>query len=141
MPGFDHFDDDEPRPRSSRQSDEDFRRFREQLRNGERDINSTEALEEIIQFYFEHEHFEEALPFVERLLTFEPYNADAWQRKGMILNNLFRYEDALGCYDHALSLNPTDPEILWTVAPPSRRLSSTSWPTADALPTMVTIAA
>src|SRR3990172_12682307 len=110
MAGFDNHDDDEHRPRRNDRSDEDLRRFREQLKNGEKDINNTEALEEIIQFYFEHEQFEEALHFVDRLLSFEPFSSDAWQRKGMILNNLYRYGEALTCYEKALSLNPTDPE-------------------------------
>src|SRR3989339_867918 len=109
MPSFDHFDDD-PIPRPNDRSDDDVRRFREQLRNGEKDINNTEALEEIIQFYFEHGQYEEALSFVDRLLSFEPFSSDAWQRKGMILNNLYRYEEALACYEKALQLNPTDPE-------------------------------
>jgi len=58
--------------------------FGEQLKNGEKDINNTEALEEIIQFYFDHAQFEEALHFVDRLISFEPFSGDAWQRKGMI---------------------------------------------------------
>ncbi|MBI3789067.1 MAG: tetratricopeptide repeat protein, partial [Ignavibacteriales bacterium] len=112
MSGFDHFDDDSSLPRPKRRSDEDIRRFRDQLKNGEKDINNVEALEEIIQFYFEHEQFQEALQFAERLISFEPYSSDAWQRKGMILNNLFKYEEALSCYEKAFNLNPTNPEIL-----------------------------
>ncbi|MCX6133345.1 MAG: tetratricopeptide repeat protein, partial [Ignavibacteriales bacterium] len=114
MAGLDNFDDDEHLPRPNDRSDDDLRRFREQLKNGEKDINNTEALEEIIQFYFEHGQFEEALHFVDRLLSFEPFSSDAWQRKGMILNNLYRSEEALTCYDKALQLNPTDPEVFVT---------------------------
>ncbi|MGH2567213.1 MAG: hypothetical protein ACRDGA_02660, partial [Bacteroidota bacterium] len=61
MPDFDKFDDENQPPRPNDRSDDDLKRFREQLKNGERDINNTEALEEIIQFYFEHEQFDEAL--------------------------------------------------------------------------------
>ncbi|MCU0412065.1 MAG: bacterial transcriptional activator domain-containing protein, partial [Bacteroidetes bacterium] len=104
MSGFDHIDDDGFPRTPNDSSDDDVRRFRESLRNGSRDINSPEALEEIIQFYLDHEEFEEALQFAERLLSFEPFSSDAWQRKGMILNNLTRYADALSCYDRALSL-------------------------------------
>src|SRR5512139_503036 len=111
MPSFDHFDDDDQYPRPNRRSDDDVQKFREQLRNGEKDINSTEALEEIIQFYFEHEQFEEALSFTERLLSFEPYSSDAWQRKGIILNNLVRHDEALECFEQALALNPADADI------------------------------
>src|SRR4030066_1853358 len=111
MPAFDHFDDDDQYPRPNRHSEDDLQRFRELLRNGEKDINSAEALEEIIQFYFEHEQFEEALAFTERLLAFQPYSSEAWQRKGMILNNLVRYDEALECYEQALSLNPADADI------------------------------
>src|SRR5574341_736298 len=111
MADLDRFDDDDLPRRSDEPSDDDLKKFRESIKNGSRDINNPEALEEIIQFYFEHEEFDEALRFAERLISFQPFNSDAWQQKGMILNNLFKYEDALECYEKALSLNPTDSEI------------------------------
>ena len=98
-------------PKPNKHSEDDVRRFRELLRNGGKDINNPEALEEIIQFYFEHDKYDDALIYAERLLSFEPFNADAWQRKGMILNNLFKYDEALVCFEKALGLNPTDPEV------------------------------
>jgi tetratricopeptide (TPR) repeat protein len=110
VPDFDRNDEDNISPKPNKRSEDDVRRFRESLRNGGKDINNPEALEEIIQFYFEHEKFEEASTYADRLLSFEPFNADAWQRKGMILNNLFRYNEALDCFDKALGLNPIDPE-------------------------------
>ena len=110
MADFNKYDDNFD-SQHNRHSEDDVRRFRELLRNGGKDINNPEALEEIIQFYFEHEKFEDALTYADRLLSFQPYNADAWQRKGMILNNLFRYVDALFCFDKAVSLNPVDAEI------------------------------
>ena len=80
MPDFDRNNDDNIGPKPNKRSEDDVRRFRESLRNGGKDINNPEALEEIIQFYFEHEKFEEALTYADRLLSFEPFNADAWQR-------------------------------------------------------------
>ena len=55
MSDFDRFDDDNMGPKPNKHSEEDVRRFRELLRNGGKDINNPEALEEIIQFYFEHD--------------------------------------------------------------------------------------
>ena len=58
-------------------------------------ITNIEALEEIVNYYFDHERYDDALQFVDRLLTLVPYSADNWQRKGLILSNLGKFDDAL----------------------------------------------
>jgi len=78
MADIDRFEDDEEPLRPGDRWEDDLRRFKEMLGKDGKDINSPEALEEIIQFYFEHEKFEEALAYTDKLITFEPFNADAW---------------------------------------------------------------
>ena len=114
MPTFDHdnFDDDfegDSSPRRDR--NEEIERYKELLRRGGSGLKSIEALEEIINYYFEKEKYDEALTFANQLVEFAPYSSDGWMRKGMILNNLFRYNEALQCYDQAISLNPNDSDL------------------------------
>jgi tetratricopeptide (TPR) repeat protein len=106
------FDDDPEREQRDKEKLEDeLKKFKEMLKEGSSSI-SIEALEEIVNYYFENEKYDEALHFITHLLEFVPYSADTWQRKGLILSSLFRYREALECYDKALSLNPVDPELL-----------------------------
>ena len=46
MSNFDRFDDNNLGPKPNKHSEDDVRRFRELLRNGGKDINNPEALEE-----------------------------------------------------------------------------------------------
>ena len=49
--------------------------------------------------------------FADQLIEFVPYSWDAWVRRGMILNNMYRYDEAIDCYERAVSLNPNESEI------------------------------
>ena len=106
--------DDEPEDEQERKSrfDDELKKYREMMNDGSSGLTSIEALEEIISYYFEHEKFEEALHFLNQLLSLVPYSGDLWQRKGLILSNLFRYDEAVECFDRALGFNPVDPETL-----------------------------
>ena len=51
---------------------------------------------------------ERALHSLERALELAPDCGEAWQHKGGVFINLGRAQDALGAYERALALNPTD---------------------------------
>ena len=108
----DNFDDElgsQPPRRNDR--NEEIERFKDILKKGGNGIRTIEALEEIVDFYFEQEKFDEALHFADQLIEFVPYSSDAWVRRGMILNNMYRYDEAIDCYERAVSLNPNECEI------------------------------
>ena len=102
--GFDDEPEDEERRREK--FEEELRRFQDMLNDRAPDITNVEALEEIVAYYMDHEKYEEALHFINQLLSLIPYSAENWQRKGVILSNLFKYEEALDCYSRALEVNP-----------------------------------
>jgi tetratricopeptide (TPR) repeat protein len=110
---FGNFDDDpEDEERGKERFDDALNRFKDMMKNGSSGLTNIEALEEIIAYYFENEKYEDALHFVNQLLVLVPYSADTWQRKGLILHNLGRCEEALESFDQALRINPVDPELL-----------------------------
>ena len=42
------------------------------------------------------------------VLKLIPYSAEAWMRKGMILNSMRRHNEALECFTQANTIDPTD---------------------------------
>ena len=110
---FSSFDDEnEDDPSKWDGFEDELKKYRDMLKGNASSLTNIEALEEIVNYYFESEQYGDALHFIEQLLRLVPYSADNWQRKGVILSNLGKFEDAVVCYDHALNLNPVDPEIL-----------------------------
>ena len=109
---FNGFEDDDSEEGKRDRFEDELKKYKDLYGDGASEITSIEALEELVNYFFDHERFEEALKMVERLLTFVPYSADAWQRKGLILSNLYRFEEALAAFTTALGLNPVDPDIL-----------------------------
>ncbi|HSQ74802.1 MAG TPA: tetratricopeptide repeat protein, partial [Bacteroidota bacterium] len=109
---FSGFDDEDGEEGKRDRFEDELKKFKDLYGDSASEITSIEALEELVNYFLDHERYDEALRMVERLLTFVPYSADAWQKKGLILSNLYRYEDALAALETALGLNPVDPEIL-----------------------------
>jgi transcription elongation factor GreA-like protein len=79
---FNNFDDDDNEEGKPDRFEDELKKYKDMLGDGSSEITNIEALEEIVTFYFDNERFEEALRIINRLLTFIPYSADAWQRKG-----------------------------------------------------------
>jgi tetratricopeptide (TPR) repeat protein len=50
----------------------------------------------------------EQLADIEAVLARNSHDIGCWVAKGMILNEMMEYESALGCFDHALELDPND---------------------------------
>ena len=67
-------------------------------------------IEEVVQHCLEYDLIEDGLYLTNALLKAVPYNSDAWQFKGILLNNTFNFEEAYHCFDKSLSLNPNDVE-------------------------------
>ncbi|MEM6647307.1 MAG: tetratricopeptide repeat protein, partial [Bacteroidota bacterium] len=61
----------------------------------------SETLEDIATYYFELGEFGQALGVIDRLLEMYPFSSDAWMRRGILLNNLTRHEEALDAYTQA----------------------------------------
>ncbi|HEX7358593.1 MAG TPA: hypothetical protein VF270_12855, partial [Ignavibacteriaceae bacterium] len=74
--------------------------------------DSVERIEEVAQTCIDIDRFEDALYLIEKLLEIFPYNSEYWLKKGIILNGLFRFGEALLSYEQSLSLNPNDVETL-----------------------------
>ena len=110
---FENTDDDTPGPGRDRNDPEnEVQKLIERLKQGSSGSSTAEALEEIVNYYCEAERYQDALPFVNLLLEQVTYSAEAWQKKGIILNPLQRFEEALDCLDKPLALNPADQELL-----------------------------
>ena len=109
---YSNFDDDESDEGRADRFEDELKRYKDMLGDGSSDITNIEALEEIVNFFFDNERYEEALRFIDRMLAHIPYNADTWQRKGLIPSNLNRPAEALEAFTMALNLNPVDTEIL-----------------------------
>jgi len=93
---FGNFDDDPEDDQGRRERFEDeLKKYRDSLKDGSSGITNAEALEEIVNYYFDNEKYEDALHFVNQLLAIVPYSADFWHRKGLILANLYKYEDGV----------------------------------------------
>ncbi len=71
-----------------------------------------ENIEETIQLCVEFDLPEDGIFLTEAVLEIAPYNSEIWQLKGILSNNLFRFEDAYDSFTKALSLNPGDVETL-----------------------------
>ncbi len=103
--GFD--DDDEfgfQKPQwNKKEMDEQIRRFREAMRGGDSRSQSPSpsALEELVLYCLETEKFDDALNFANLLIESMPYSSDSWQKKGIALTALSRYEEALEALNHA----------------------------------------
>ena len=119
---FENMDDDAEQTGSRKENfEEEIKKFKERLKNGGGSTN-IEALEEITSFYFENEKYEEALHFINLLLEYLPFSADTWQRKGIILNNLQRYNEALECFEY---VKVEGKNCDWV---PATQLSELKWP-------------
>lgn len=62
--------------------------------------DSIERIEELIQSCLDNERYEDALFLLEKLLEVFPYNSEYWLKKGIVLNGLFRFSEALLAFDH-----------------------------------------
>jgi len=49
---------------------------------------------------------EEKYRCYDRSTEIDPINADTWNKKGITLGNLKRYEEAIKCYERAIEINP-----------------------------------
>ena len=110
--GFDDFSEGF----NSERRDDIIRRFRERLYGGvggdDVSLPNVEVLEELVEECLDEERFEIALQLCEHWISFAPYSHNAWLNKGIALTGLGKPEEALGCYDHADTLNPNDPDTL-----------------------------
>lgn len=92
---------------SDRQIDEDltteFKAFLESVDSARDDI---QAILQLAELALEGGDPHMALVRYEEAIAKEPHNADAWTGKGVALQNLARYEDALAAYDEARRLEP-----------------------------------
>ena len=54
----------------------------------------------------ERGQYAEAIQCYDRVLEIDPNYANAWNNKGLALDNLRRYNEAIACYDRALEIDP-----------------------------------
>ena len=74
---FGNFDDDAEDDQGRRERFEDeLRKYRDSLKDGSQNLTNAEAIEEIVNYYFDNEKYEEALHFVTQLLAIVPYSPE-----------------------------------------------------------------
>ena len=94
--------EDEPEPAPTSAS-VDFQSFVESV---EPDREDAQVLLQLAELAMEGGDPQMALLRYEQALEKQPRNADAWTGKGIVLQHLERYREALEAYDRALSLKP-----------------------------------
>ena len=94
--------EDEPEPAPTSAS-ADFQSFVESI---EPDREDAQVLLQLAELAMEGGDPQMALLRYEQALEKQPRNADAWTGKGIVLQHLERYREALEAYDRALSLKP-----------------------------------
>ncbi len=52
--------------------------------------------------------FDDALGFFEQALLLNQNDPDLWNSKGIVLRSLGRYEEAMGCFNKSLEIDPRD---------------------------------
>lgn len=52
--------------------------------------------------------FEESLSYFDQALLLQSKNPDLWNKKGIVLRCLGRYDEALECFNKSLQLDPRD---------------------------------
>ncbi len=100
------FEEIEEEPQStpaSAPTDADFQSFIESI---EPDKEETQVLLQLAELALEGGDARMALLRYEQAIEQDDRNADAWTGKGVSLQQLERYREALGAYDRALSLQP-----------------------------------
>ena len=60
----------------------------------------------------DEQHYEQAISFYDRAIELNPNYDDAWNNKGLALDELGRNEVALQAFDKAIELNPDD-SVAW----------------------------
>lgn len=61
---------------------------------------------------YEEQDMVKAIEYYTKALEIDPTYAEAWMRKGILLNLLKRYEEAISCYDKALEIHPSDHHVM-----------------------------
>ena len=69
-------------------------------------IKNIKILLEISCIFGQNDYNDLLIIVCDRILQLNPNSAAAWSNKGVALNNLGRYEEALECYNKSLTLNP-----------------------------------
>jgi len=57
---------------------------------------------------FEEGNLDEALVYFDKVLKIKQDNPDFWNKKGVILRSLGRYQEAVECFEKSLKLDPRD---------------------------------
>jgi Flp pilus assembly protein TadD len=65
----------------------------------------------LARLYIIKEEYETALGYVQKALEFDPRMVLSHNLKGIIMENLQRWEDAIVCYEEALKIAPDDVNI------------------------------
>src|ERR1035438_446717 len=115
-----YFNSDENLPVENHNIDEEILRVKEIVKQG--NIYSViESIEEVLQICIENDRYEDGLFLSNKLVDVFPYNSEYWLKKGVMLNGLYRFEEAMECYNKSLSLNPCDSETLIDKAATDRK--------------------
>lgn len=119
---FFDFDDEEnyPSPEELEKALKHYRSLLQNISNKNFESESIyfelENIEVLIDYLIEENRFNEALEFANYLVELVPYSSSFLLRKGIALHNIFKEQEAEEVLQKALSLDPTNIEILFQLS-------------------------
>ena len=90
-----------------REKEEDYGPTPEEIEEKKRKSKARNLSDESFELYGEG-RYEEALIFANRFLEYDSNSSAAWNRKGIILDGLNRFEESVECYDAAIDLKDNE---------------------------------
>jgi len=103
---FEEIEEEPPSTPTLSPTDADFQSFVDSI---EPDQEGTQVLLQLAELALEGGDAQMALLRYEQAIAQDDRSADAWTGKGVALQQLERYREALDAYDRALSLKPDHP--------------------------------
>ena len=60
------------------------------------------------KYYLGNKEYGKYMEYIEKILSIDPNNAKVWNNKGLALNKLGRYKEAIECFDRTIEIDSDD---------------------------------
>jgi tetratricopeptide (TPR) repeat protein len=92
------------------------RRWQELREKAEANPRDAKAALELANFLFDHERWQDAVPWYQRVVELEPRHTDARTDLATCLHQVGRFDEAVKEYQRSLELEPDKPQALYGLA-------------------------